>query len=68
MSLVKILILSNVLDPCVSLEALHDAYRTVDSIERERRAGDGREADDVPAADEDPRDAHTRGLLTAFWS
>jgi hypothetical protein len=61
-SLLKILILSNVLDPFVSLEALHDAYRTVDEIERERHRVRH------PFDRQDPRDAHVRSVIAAFWN
>ena len=62
MSLVKILILSNVLDPFVSLDALYDAYCTVDEIEREPPRRQPR----VPRRD--PRDTHVRGVITAIWN
>lgn len=64
-SLLKILILSSVLDPFVSLEELHDACRTVDEIERDReRQRRGRQ----PVRRQDPRDAHVRGVIAAFWN
>jgi hypothetical protein len=53
--LAKILILSNVLDPTITLEELFAAFRTVDAVESE-------ESWLVPPEASDARDAFVRSL------
>ena len=55
MTMVKLLIFSNLLDPIVSLEELVDAFSTVDEIDRE-------EADDPAPGRADVRDMAVRNM------
>lgn len=60
-NLIKILILANVLDPTVSLEAILDAFGVIDGLENgEHRGG----TFDV----RDPQDPVVRSMRVAIWS
>ena len=62
MSLLKILILSNVLDPFVPLEAVRDAYRAVEDLERDPRSDDLKWYERL-----DPREAQVRSVIAASF-
>lgn len=63
MSLIKILILSNALDPTLSLEAIFAAFQIVDADQRQRDADQDRARTDPW----EPDDAGVENLRAAFW-
>lgn len=64
MSLIKLLILSNALDPVLSFDAIREAFRTVDAEERRRDADP-----DGPWRDPwEPDDEGVQNLRVAFWA
>jgi hypothetical protein len=60
-NLIKMLILANVLDPTVPLEAVLDALGIIDASENGRRRG-------LTTETSDPQDSVARSMRLAIWS